>query len=214
MASAQIDTAARGGIAGTLLAARSALLQAMHPQVSRALVAEPDFFDRTWAQLLAAAVARPEPGDPVWDRVAEDARFWGQAVRFDTALVAADLLGRPLTATEQERTYEETMARSGLRKRPPASLHEFRGYWQRVMAETIEPTEAVLAALRPEAQLPLPSGLRGAAWRAVRPLLGGAPVRFACGLLPPEARARLGLDWSAADERALQALFGLLRLLG
>jgi len=214
VASAQIEITERGGIAGTLLAARSGLLQAMHPDVSAALVAQPDFFERTWPRLLAAASAPPEPGDPVWDRAGADAHFWAQAVRFDTALVGADLLGRPLTATEQERSYEETMARAGLPKPPPATLHEFRGYWHQMLDEVIEPTEAVLAALRPEAELPSPSGLRGAAWWTVRPLLGGAPVRLARGLLPPQARARLGLGWSAADERALDAVFALLRLAG
>lgn len=214
MASAQIDIAARGGIAGTLLAARSGLLQAMHPELSAALVAQPDFFERTWSWLLSAAASPPEPADPVWDRVGPGAQLWGQAVRFDTTLVGADLLGKPLTATEQERVYEETMARAGLQTPAPPTLHEFRGYWQRMLDEVTEPTEAVLAALRPEAELPSPSGLRGAAWSAARPLLGGAPVRLVRGLLPLEARARLGLNWSAADERVLDVVFALLRLTG
>lgn len=214
MARAETEIAQRAGIGGTLLGARSALLQAMHPEVSTGLVLLPGYFERPWPVLLPAAQGPPEPGDPVWGEAGADVRFWGEAVRFDTALVGADLLGHPLTATQQELVYEESVAAAGDELAALPTLREFRVYWDRMLTEVLEPTEAVLAALRPETALPAPAGLRGVVWWALRPLLHGVPVRLACGLLPPEARALLGLDWSAGEERALQALFAALRLAG
>ena len=194
-----------------LLTARTGLLQAMHPGISEALVAQPDFFEDPWSRLLrsvAPAVSvvydgprAPETGRKVRDFHKEalrpDAFYWAHATFFDSMLIGADLFGSPMTAYQQEQAYEESVqwyAMYGLSMRSiPPTLHAFREYWQHVLVDVLEPTEAVLAALRPEASKRL-------------------PVWIGRGLLPPEARDMLGLDWSATEERALQALFAGLRL--
>ncbi len=193
-----------------LLTARTGLLQAMHPGIAEALVAQPDFFEDPWRRLLrsvdpAVAVVYDGPrasetGRKVRDfhkqALRPDAFYWAHATFFDSMLIGADLFGRPMTAYEQEQAYDESVqwyAMYGLSMRSvPPSLHAFREYWYHVLTEVLEPTEAVLAALRPETTKRV-------------------PVWIGRGLLPPEAREILGLDWSPAEERALQALFAGLR---
>lgn len=171
----------------SLLSARTGLLQAMHPAISDMLVDQPGFFDDPWHWLL------DEPDS--WPALQPDVLFWVHAATFDSMLVGADLFGKPMTAYEQERAYEESVqwyTAQKLSMSPvPPNLHAFREYWHHMLSDVLEPTEAVLAALRP--------GDRR------------VPVWIGRGLLPPEARATLGLEWSAAEERALQALFALLR---
>ena len=209
-----------------LLTVRTGLLQAMHPAVSAALVREPGFFDDPWGNLLSATdpilgTVYEGPGSQrlgkPWRSLQPDVYYWAHATYFDSMLVGADLFGHPMTARQQEEAYEESVrwySMYGMSMRPvPPTLHTFRQYWFHMLEEVIEPTEAVLAALQPDAQLPAPDGLlRGSAWRVFKPGVKRLPVWIGVGLLPPEARDRLGLEWSAAQERVLQGAFAGMRL--
>jgi len=225
-----------------LLTARTGLLQAMHPAISSALVHQSDFFENPWNRLLRSAgpilgvvydgPRAPDTGRKVrdfhkglkgfddhggsWHALQPDVYYWAHATFFDSMMVGSDLFGHPMTAYQQEQAYEESVqwyAMYGLSMRPvPPNLHAFREYWDHMLHDVLEPTEAVLASLRPEAELPAPfDWMRGPLWWALKPGVRHVPVWIGRGLLPPEARALLGLEWSAAEERALQALFAALR---
>lgn len=209
-----------------LLTVRTALLQAMHPAISSRLVEKDGYFDNPWERMLqpfqsAVGVVyegRRQNGIKDGSSLRPDVYYWAHATIFDSMLVGADLFGHPLTAHEQEQAYEESVlwySNFGLSMRPvPPDLHSFRAYWFHMLDDVLEPTEAVLAALRPDAHLPEPEGrLKGAAWHLAKPFgIERLPMWLGVGLLPPEARDKLGLGWSPSQERLLQGVFAGLRL--
>lgn len=205
----------------SLLLARTGLLQAMHPDISDALVAAPGFFDDPWECVAPLADLRTGTGidAAVRPRLTADAGAWVHATLLNSLLVGADLLGHPLNAFEQEDVHTESLTwpavTAKIRKTLPASLHEYREQWHVTLTCLLEPTEAVLVLLRPGAEIPAPSPIPvvgGVLAKLGVPGVRGLPLWVGRGLLPPEARETLGLDWSAREERALQALFAALRL--
>jgi uncharacterized protein (DUF2236 family) len=91
----------------------------------------------------------------------------------------------------------------------PEDRAAFRAYFESMCRTELVGTEAlrrVIRAVRHPARPPLPLPLPDPVWRA-----GSLPAQRAAwiggvGLLGPELRARLGIDWSSRDERAYHAL--------
>ncbi|HST42553.1 MAG TPA: oxygenase MpaB family protein [Conexibacter sp.] len=142
-----------------------------------------------------------------------DVYYWAHATFFESQIVMRERFGTPLTAAEQEQLYRESIdwyAQYGVSMRPvPPDYAAFRAYWDRTVEERLEPTQPVRWSLdrarlkdvdRPYESIPRPL------WRLVRPLVMGGSMWVAAGTLPPTARERLGLRWTARDERLLRLL--------
>ncbi|PRH80320.1 DUF2236 domain-containing protein [Streptomyces solincola] len=148
---------------------------------------------------------------------------WVHATGFPVQQHAFRYLVRPLSDAQQRALYAEWLQVGrilGIHDRDmPQTIEEFRPYYRRMLAEEIEATPVVRELVDPAARLPPPD--RGP-WplrlvlRALWPVLSPALVRgrafLTTGLMPPEARAALGLEWTPAQERRLRRLCRIVRL--
>lgn len=142
-----------------------------------------------------------------------DVYYWAHATFFQSQIVMRELFGTPLTPAQQEQLYAESVqwyAQYGLSMRPvPPDYAAFCAYWDRTVEEVLESTQPVQwsldrARLRdidpPYEWIPRP------AWLLLRPVVMGGSMWLAAGTIPPLARERLGLTWTARDERRLRLL--------
>lgn len=142
--------------------------------------------------------------------------FWAHATFFESQIAGAAWFGTPLTPAEQERLYEESVrwyAQYGVSMRPvPPDYAAFRRYWDHMVEHVLEPTTPVRWAIDPARRRDVPPPypwIPRPLWWALRPLVMGGSIWIATGTMPPVLRERLGLSWSARDERRLRA-FGRL----
>ena len=90
----------------------------------------------------------------------------------------------------------------------PEDWTRFRAYFDRMVSERLEKTEAVqdvLATLTRPAKPPLPL-LGDRTWRVARLPMARALSLATVGLLPPVLRERFGVRWTGAQELELRAL--------
>ncbi|MEU6084152.1 oxygenase MpaB family protein [Streptomyces sp. NPDC047108] len=141
---------------------------------------------------------------------------WVHATGFPVHRHAQRVMGRrPFTPAEERQLYGEWLRVGrvlGIADRDmPQTLEDFWPYYHGVLEHELEPTVVVRELVSTEVYVPPPA--RGPRW--LRPVLGWAwPVllppllkvrRFlTVGLMPPDARRAIGLEWSAADERRLR----------
>ncbi|WP_079184194.1 oxygenase MpaB family protein [Streptomyces uncialis] len=142
---------------------------------------------------------------------------WVHATGFPISRYAHPYLwGRPFTPAEERRLYAEWRQVGqilGIPERElPLTVEEFWPYYHRVLAE-LEMTRVARELLDPDAPLPVfdlgPRLLRvpvRALWPVLRPLFLRLRRFLSIGLLPPEARAVLGLPWTPRQERGLSLL--------
>ncbi|GAC1488361.1 MAG: oxygenase MpaB family protein [Solirubrobacteraceae bacterium] len=141
-----------------------------------------------------------------------EAYAWGHCTLAAGIVHGHRRFGRPLDPEQTEALWAEWRRLGrviGVRERDlPASWAAFEDYFALMVSQRLvnNPTvHEVLAALRAPTPPPLP-GVGGRGWRlaSVPPakLLELATV----GLMPPLLRERLGLEWTAAQERRLRAL--------
>ncbi|MDT0309339.1 oxygenase MpaB family protein [Streptomyces sp. DSM 44917] len=138
--------------------------------------------------------------------------FWAHATFVLTPVLVCEYFGTPLTAAQKERYYAESVRwwrLYGMGMRPvPADWAAFEAYYDRMCREVLEVTPAARAVLdvsdlaRPPALARVPGPL----WRAVAGPAGRGMVWLTTGLYHPAVRERLGLSWSARDERLLRLL--------
>lgn len=146
---------------------------------------------------------------------------WVHATGFPVMVHARRYLAaRPWTAAEQERLYAEWRRVGLLLGLPPDALPptaaEFWPVYRARLGE-LEPTAVLRELTDPRRRLPPPD--RGPAavrlpLRLLWPLLAGPAARaqafWTTGLMPPEARAAVGLPWTERQERRLRRLGRLL----
>jgi uncharacterized protein (DUF2236 family) len=95
----------------------------------------------------------------------------------------------------------------------PESYAAFQEYWQRMLEQRLQPTEITDWYFGSSGGLQAPyPWMRGPLWWCLQPLLVGGVRWVARGTLPPVLRERLGLRWTASDQRRLRLLAGFLRL--
>lgn len=134
----------------------------------------------------------------------------------------SEVLG-PFTRAEQEQMYAESRQWYRLygmtMRNVPETLDEFDDYWQHYLSDVLETTPAAQWLMHTFRAPPPPPGLEwmpDPLWRLVRRPGAYAAVVFATGLLPPEAREKLGLPWGRrqrAEYRVIRwALQTLVRL--
>lgn len=127
-------------------------------------------------------------------------RAWVVATLFESAVTMCRLGGRPLAPDAMERLYEEFRAfHAALGDEPgqlPATIGEFWAYFDRVVAEELEGTEAMRIILyRLFDHLPAPPLLTGlpVLWATGRALAGPAIGTVTVASLPEALRRRAGL---------------------
>jgi uncharacterized protein (DUF2236 family) len=152
-----------------------------------------------------------------WD---PEAYFFVHASTFETLVVQCEHFGRPLTAAETARLYEE-FRQVGLllgiaEDHMPATLDDFWRWYERILEGRLEDNHVVHQVLDRLADIPPPRWWRLPRW-AWRPIvwMPGRVLRVATiGTLPPMLRARWGLQWTRRDARALRRLSVAVRAVG
>ncbi|NUP14609.1 MAG: DUF2236 domain-containing protein [Streptomyces sp.] len=145
---------------------------------------------------------------------------WVHATAYPSFLRAARYLSKPLTGIEERRLYDELLRLGDIlginRRDMPRTPEEFWPYFDTMVAEELEPTAVVKELLDPGRPIALPPGAPAwlrTLWPVLRPALGRLHVFVTIGLLPPVARARLGLAWTRRDERRLRRWGAVVRTL-
>lgn len=148
---------------------------------------------------------------------------WVHATGFPVYRHAARYLVRPLTEAEERQLYAEWLQVGrvlGIQDRDmPQSIEEFWPYFHTMLADEIEPTVVVRELVDVHAQVPPPDRgplLLRLVLRTLWPVLLPPLARFrrfmTVGLMPPEAREAIGLNWTAEQERALRRFGRVVRI--
>ena len=147
---------------------------------------------------------------------------WVHATGFPVYQHAARYLLRPFTETEERALYREWLQVGrvlGIQDRDmPQTIEEFWPYFRKVLAEEIERNDVVEDLIATDRPVPPPDRgplplrlLLGALWPVLLPPLARFRRFVTLGLMPPDARAALGLEWTDAQERALRRLGAVVR---
>jgi uncharacterized protein (DUF2236 family) len=212
------------------------LLQVAHPTVDAGVRDYSDFEQRPWDRLLrsldwvnllvyggdhaALAGRRLRAIHKGFRGTREDGRryyalepeayAWVHATLLESYVTGHAHFGRPMTDERLERFYDEyrTLGRlAGVREGDlPDDWASFHAYFDDVCERRLVRTPSVDRVLRSVSHPASPPPLPRWAWRvaSIPPQrllwLGGI------GLMPASLRERLGIPWSARDERAFQRL--------
>ncbi|MEU3750968.1 MULTISPECIES: oxygenase MpaB family protein [Streptomyces] len=147
---------------------------------------------------------------------------WVHATGFPVYRHGLGLLARPITDAQERQLYAEWLQVGrvlGIHDRDmPQTIDEFWPYYRKVLADELEATVVVRELLDPD--LPVPAPDRGPlllrpAIRLVWPVLRRPFLRLRAfltvGLMPPDAREAIGLEWTDAQERALRRFARVVR---
>ncbi|MFJ7957463.1 oxygenase MpaB family protein [Streptomyces sp. NPDC096319] len=147
---------------------------------------------------------------------------WVHATGFPVYRHGLGLLARPLTEAQERQLYAEWLRVGrilGIHDRDmPQTIEEFWPYYRKILAEEIEATTVVRELL--DTDLPLPAPDRGPlplrlALRTLWPVLRRPFLRarafLTVGLMPPDAREAIGLEWTDEQERALRRFARVVR---
>ncbi|MET7619332.1 oxygenase MpaB family protein [Streptomyces sp. NPDC005408] len=147
---------------------------------------------------------------------------WVHATGFPVFQHALGYLARPLTETQERQLYAEWLQVGrilGIDDRDmPQTVEEFWPYYRKRLADEVEETAVVRELIALDVTVPPPDRgplpvrvLLGVLW----PMLLPSFVRFrrfvTIGLMPPDAREAIGLDWTAQQERALRRFARVVR---
>ncbi|MDV5149429.1 oxygenase MpaB family protein [Streptomyces sp. SBC-4] len=140
---------------------------------------------------------------------------WVHATGFPVYRHGLGLLARPITDAQERQLYAEWLQVGrvlGIHDRDmPQTIDEFWPYYRKVLADELEATVVVRELLDPD--LPVPAPDRGPlpvrlALRLLWPVLRRPFLRLRAfltvGLMPPDAREAIGLEWTDTQERALR----------
>lgn len=135
---------------------------------------------------------------------------WVHLTGFYAAVTASKYFApAPMTPEEEQQIFDEFLQLGRILRVPermlPASIPEYWEYFDDMVANTLVPHKVAYEVLAQMSQVPpnVPRALRP----AVAPLseAGGRLGRLiTIGTLPEAARAKLGLSWTASDERRLR----------
>ncbi len=138
--------------------------------------------------------------------------YWAHATFFESQIALCEFFGTPLSTADKERLYRESIqwyALYGLTMAPvPPDYASFQRYWQQMVDTRLQNTAVTDWYFRNGRQMPAPYGwLRGPLWNwLLQPAVSSGSRWLAAGTLPPVLRERLGLAWTAGDERLLRML--------
>ena len=148
-----------------------------------------------------------------------DAYAWVHATLASSIVDGHRLYGSPLTAEEEVEFWAEWRRLGrliGVRDRDlPSDWADFRPYFDAVVENELEDTDAVHMVLDSLAHPELPPpGMPELLWRALGPLAARQSTLTTIGLLPPLLRERFGLRWTPAHEAAIRAIGAATRASG
>jgi uncharacterized protein (DUF2236 family) len=222
---------------------RTGTLQAMHPAIAAALVEHSDVFANPWNRLLRSVPpilttvygAEPEAnGKQIRDyhrhlhgtdqqgrryrALDPDTYYWAHATFFESQIATAELFGEPLSESEKQALYAESLdwyALYAVTTRPaPADYAAFLRYWDETLEQVLEATEVARWGFAQASRWPAPFGwMRGPVWMVLCRPVGIGLTWIARGTLGPVLRERLGLEWSPLQERLLGLFAHGVRLL-
>ncbi|WP_340384621.1 oxygenase MpaB family protein [Streptomyces sp. SS7] len=172
---------------------------------------------------LHARLSGTDPQGRPYDAMDPAVRAWVVATLFESTVTMCRLGGQPLEQEVMERLYTEFRAYLALmdddRGQLPASLPEFWVYFDRVVAEELENTEAMRIILyRLFDHLPAPPVLGGlpTLWAVGRALTGPVVGAITVASLPEPFRRRAGLPEMPGAQTVMQGAYlavGLARFL-
>ncbi|MFE3900041.1 oxygenase MpaB family protein [Streptomyces sp. NPDC059153] len=147
---------------------------------------------------------------------------WVHATGFPVYRHAARYLVRPLTDAQERALYREWLQVGrilGIHDRDmPQTIEEFWPYFRKVLADEIELTVVVEDLIATDRPVPPPDRgplpvrlLLKALWPVLLPPLARFRRFVTIGLMPPDARAAIGLEWTDAQERQLRRFCGVVR---
>ncbi|MEV7829016.1 oxygenase MpaB family protein [Streptomyces subrutilus] len=149
---------------------------------------------------LHARLSGTDARDRPYDAMDPQVRAWVVATLFESSVTMCRLSGQPLDQTTMERLYAEFQAflaalDDGAGRLPP-TLKEFWPYYDRVVDEELENTEALRIILyKLFDHLPAPAVLEGVptVWAAGRALAGPVIGAVTVASLPESLRRKAGL---------------------
>ncbi|MEU0391488.1 oxygenase MpaB family protein [Streptomyces sp. NPDC006208] len=147
---------------------------------------------------------------------------WVHATGFPVYRHAARYLVRPLTDAEERQLYAEWLQVGrilGIHDRDmPQTVEEFWPYYRKVLADELEATVVVRELVAVDQPVPAPDRgplllrlLLRVLWPALLPPLARFRRFMTIGLMPPDAREAIGLEWSDEQERRLRRLARVVR---
>jgi uncharacterized protein (DUF2236 family) len=213
---------------------RAFLLQAAHPTIAAGVAEHSSFkadpfgrFRRSWGLMLDALYAADSKRVAAEIRASHtpirgvrsdgrrysafepEAYFWVLASGFETIVSVAQRFGRPFSAAEERRGYEETRElgrRLGLRERDmPDPYESFLEWYAWMLAERIGDNETVRDVLAVLRRPNPPRGFPAIAWPLPRAAVAELAWLATVGTLPASVRARLQIPWGVIDEIRLRA---------
>ena len=149
-----------------------------------------------------------------YDAMDPEVRAWVVATLFDSAVTMCRLSGQPLEQSAMEQLYAEFQAfldaMGGKAGHLPPTLHEFWQYYDRVVEEELENTEAMRIILyKLFDHLPAPPLLHGlpTMWAAGRAIAGPLIGVITVASLPEPFRRRAGLPELPGAQTVMQSAY-------
>jgi hypothetical protein len=172
---------------------------------------------------MHARISGTDARDRPYDAMDPAARAWVVATLFESSVAMCRFGGQPLEQDAIEELYGEfrgyLAALDGDARHLPPTVHEFWPYYDRVVAEELEHTEAMRIILyRLFDHLPAPPLLHGlpTLWAAGRALVGPVIGAITVASLPEPFRQRAGLPELPGARTLMQSAYlgaGLARFL-
>ncbi|OKJ74833.1 oxygenase MpaB family protein [Streptomyces sp. CB02460] len=148
---------------------------------------------------------------------------WVHATGYPVYRHGARYLLRPLSRAQERALYAEWLQVGrvlGIQDRDmPQTIEEFWPYYRAMLADEIEQTPVVAELVATGTAVPPPDRgpwalrlLLRAVWPVLLPPLARFRSFLTVGLMPPDAREAIGLEWTDAQERALRRFCAVVRL--
>ncbi|MFI6965866.1 oxygenase MpaB family protein [Streptomyces sp. NPDC050255] len=148
---------------------------------------------------------------------------WVHATGFPVYRHGARYLLRPLGPDQERALYREWLQVGrvlGIHDRDmPQTIEEFWPYYRGMLADEIERTVVVAELVDTGARVPPPDRgplalrlLLRALWPVLLPPLARFRGFLTVGLMPPDAREAIGLEWTEAQERRLRRFCAVVRV--
>ncbi|MFE5620396.1 oxygenase MpaB family protein [Streptomyces sp. NPDC056470] len=147
---------------------------------------------------------------------------WVHATGFPVFHYGRSYLARPLTEAQERQLYAEWLQVGrilGIHDRDmPPTIEEFWPYYRAMLAEEVEATPVVRELVATDQVVPPPDRgplplrlLLRALWPVIMPRYTRFRSFVTVGLMPPDAREALGLEWTDEQERRLRRFTRVVR---
>ncbi|MFI6324141.1 oxygenase MpaB family protein [Nonomuraea sp. NPDC050556] len=135
---------------------------------------------------------------------------WVHLTAFERAVTMARYFGEPYTPEEERRVYAEILQLGAILQVPermfPPTVEDYWAYFDDMVEHTLEDHPTAHDVLDVARSVGPPPHVPRALWKPVGLGSGRLNVFVTTGTLPPAVREKLGLAWTARDERRLRAL--------